>query len=151
MLDRFTYYFGDQPPHIPLVQGIRPGSDGDHSKISVLVVDDETLIADTLADILYEHGFEARKANSAEEAIEIALRVRPDIVLTDVLMPRMSGVDLGIRIRRELPGTQIVLISGQASTADLLQKAQDEGNIFELLPKPIHPEELIARLRGLVN
>jgi DNA-binding response OmpR family regulator len=126
-------------------------SDDDYSRISVLVVDDEPLIADTLADILQEHGFEARKANSAEEAMEIALRARPDIVLTDVLMPRMSGVELGIRIRAQLPGTQIILISGQASTAGILQKAQDEGNWFELLPKPIHPDELIARLKGLAN
>jgi DNA-binding response OmpR family regulator len=63
----------------------------------------------------------------------------------------MSGVELGIRIREQLPGTQIILISGQASTAGILQKAQDEGNWFELLPKPIHPDELIARLKGLAN
>ncbi len=151
MLDRFSYYLGDQPPQIPPAGGIHMGAENDRNKISILVVDDETLITDTLADILYEHGFEARKANSAEEAIEIALRMRPDIVLTDVLMPRMSGVDLGVRIRQELPGTQIILISGQASTADLLQKAQEEGNVFELLPKPIHPEELVARLRGLAS
>jgi DNA-binding response OmpR family regulator len=149
MFDRLAQRFGDRPPEPPLLRDVPLDADDDCSRISVLVVDDEALIADTLADILQEHGFEARKANSAEEAIEIALRVRPDIVLTDVLMPRMSGVELGIRIREELPGTQIILISGQASTAGILQKAQDEGNWFELLPKPIHPDELIARLKGL--
>ena len=71
----------------------------------------------------------------------------PDIVLSDVLMPKVSGVELGIWMRKELPGTRVVLISGQSSTAELLRRAENDGNRFELLPKPIHPEELIARLK----
>ena len=114
----------------------------------VLVVDDERLIADTVAAILNVNGFEAIKAYNGEEALESARKFKPDIVLSDVLMPRMSGVELGIKIRVEFPGTRIFLFSGQAATSGLTRKAKDDGYTFELL-KPIHPEELVAKLRGL--
>lgn len=120
-----------------------------HKLQRVLVVDDERLIADTVAAILNENGFEAVKAYNGEEALEAAREFQPDIVLTDVLMPRMSGVELGMKISLEFPGTRIFLFSGQAATSELMRKAQDDGYTFELFPKPIHPEELIAKLRGL--
>ena len=113
----------------------------------VLVVDDEPLIADTLCAILREHGFVAHKAYSGEEALRLLDRHRPDIVLTDVLMPNMSGVDLAIEIQDRLPGTRVVMLSGQAATAELMRRAADQGHTFELLAKPIHPEDLIARLK----
>ena len=115
----------------------------------VLVVDDEQLIADTVTAILNASGFEAVEAYNGEEALQAARKVQPDIVLSDVLMPKMSGVELAIKIRREFPGTRIFLFSGQAATSELMRKAQDDGYSFELFPKPIHPEELIAKLRGL--
>ena len=115
----------------------------------MLVVDDEQLVAQTVAAILNANGFEAVEAFSGEEAMETARRVRPDIVLSDVLMPRMSGVDLGMRLRQELPETRVVLFSGQAATTELMRKAHDAGYTFELVPKPIHPEELVAKLKGL--
>jgi DNA-binding response OmpR family regulator len=120
-----------------------------HKLQRVLVVDDERLIADTVAAILNDTGFEAVKAYNGEEALEAVREFQPDIVLSDVLMPRMSGVELGMKIRLEFPGTRIFLFSGQAATSELLRKAQDDGYTFELFPKPIHPEELIAKLRGL--
>lgn len=121
--------------------------DSKKSKPVVLVVDDEPLIADTLCAILREHGFVADKAYSGEEALRLVDERRPDIVLTDVLMPNMSGVDMAIEIQDRLPGTRIVLLSGQAATAELMRRAADQGYNFELLAKPIHPEDLIARLK----
>ena len=115
----------------------------------VLVVDDERLIADTVTDILNEHGFNAVGVYSGMEAMEAARRFDPEIILSDVLMPRMSGIELAIRIREEFPETPVVLFSGQAATAELINEARAEGYEFELLPKPIHPRELIARLKEL--
>jgi DNA-binding response OmpR family regulator len=117
--------------------------------LRVLIVDDERLIADTLTAILNEHDFEAVGVYSGEEALDAARTMQPDVVLSDVLMPKMSGIDLGIKIRQEFPETSIFLFSGQAATAELLHQAQADGHPFELLPKPIHPEHLMARLRGL--
>jgi CheY-like chemotaxis protein len=110
-------------------------------------VDDERLIADTIAAILTEHGFIAFKAYSGEEAVRMAEALRPEIVLSDVLMPKMSGVEMAIHITRSLPSTRIVLLSGQAATAELMRQAAVAGHNFELLAKPIHPLELITKLR----
>lgn len=119
-------------------------------RLRVLVVDDERLIAQTVAAILNANGFEAVEAFSGEEALRVVRSFHPDIVLSDVLMPRMSGVELGIRLRAECPQARVLLFSGQAATSELMRKAGEEGHRFELFPKPIHPDELIARLRGLI-
>lgn len=115
----------------------------------ILVVDDETLIASTIAAILHENGFEALAAFSGEEALAAARTFRPDILLSDVLMPRMSGVELGMQLKKEQPEARILLFSGQAATMELIRRAEADGYRFELFPKPIHPDELIARLKGL--
>ena len=117
------------------------------SSTTVLVVDDEPLIADTITAILIAHGFFAEAAYGGEDAIRVAENLRPDIVLSDVMMPRMSGIQMAIQIRAALPDTRIVLLSGQASTAEMMRLAAADGHEFELLAKPIHPEELIMRLR----
>jgi CheY-like chemotaxis protein len=75
------------------------------------------------------------------------MRVAPDFILTDVVMPIMDGVELATAIRKALPATQIVLLSGQAGTAEILDVARKQGYSFELLSKPIHPERIIQRLK----
>ena len=54
---------------------------------------------------------------------------------------------MAVQIKRSLPATRIVLLSGQAATAELMRQAAAEGHNFELLAKPIHPEELVAKLK----
>lgn len=118
MLGPILLFAGELPPgKPPLADETLALRDG-KSKIKVLVVDDEVLIAETIAEILNRSGFEAHTATSAEDAIHMAMRTCPDIVLSDVVIPRMSGVELGIEIRKELPGTRVLLISGQSSTSD---------------------------------
>lgn len=127
-----------------------PGSSGTrlaHERVRVLIVDDEHLITDTICAILQQHGFEAVAAYSGAEALEAAREHRPDIVLSDVLMPKMSGVELGIALREEFPEIKLFLFSGQAATSEMIHRAEADGHRFELFPKPIHPDELIARLR----
>lgn len=119
------------------------------SRMRVLVVDDEHLIAETLCAILNENGFDAVAAHSGVEAIEAVRRTRPDAVLSDVLMPRMTGVELAIELRKEYPEMKVFLFSGQSATSELMRRAEEDGHHFELFPKPIHPDELMARLRGL--
>jgi len=113
----------------------------------VLVVDDEALIADTIVMILNRHGFQAEAVYSGTQAIEAARRIHPELILSDVLMPQIDGVEAAIQIRAFLPDTRIVLFSGQAATVEILSRARAQGHEFELLPKPIHPTKLIQRLR----
>lgn len=117
-------------------------------KQKVLVVDDERVIADTLVIILNRSGFEATAAYSGESAVEVAETLRPDMVISDVIMMDISGIDAAIRIRSILPDCKILLFSGQAATADLLERARTQGHEFEILAKPVHPQDLLARLRA---
>ncbi len=119
-----------------------------HSKPKVLVVDDERVIADTLAMILNQSGFDARAVYSGEKALEFAPSFEPDMLISDVIMADLNGIDAAIRIRSLLPGIKILLFSGQAATADLLEKARARGYEFEILAKPVHPQDLLSKLRG---
>ncbi|HET7102604.1 MAG TPA: response regulator [Terracidiphilus sp.] len=119
-----------------------------NAKPKVLVVDDERVIADTLAMILNQSGFEARPVYSGERALEMASVFSPDMLITDVIMDDLNGIDAAIRIRALLPQIKILLFSGQAATADLLEKARAQGHEFEILAKPVHPQDLLSRLRS---
>ena len=121
----------------------------DQSRPKVLIVDDEHVIADTLAMILRESGFEAETAYSGEESIAKAKSFQPDMVVTDVVMSGMSGIDAALEIRQMLPVCKVLLFSGQASTANLLDGARENGYHFDILEKPMHPADLIERLRRL--
>jgi CheY-like chemotaxis protein len=116
-------------------------------KPRVLVADDERVIADTLAMILNQSGFEARAVYSGEGALDLADSFQPDMLISDVIMADLNGIDAAIRIRALLPRIKILLFSGQAATADLLEKARKEGSEFDILAKPVHPQDLLARLR----
>ena len=117
-------------------------------KPKVLVADDERVIADTLAMILNQSGFDARAVYSGETALEMAPVFEPNMLISDVIMADLNGIDAAIRIRELLPGIKILLFSGQAATADLLEKARAHGYEFEILAKPVHPQDLLTRLRA---
>ena len=124
------------------------GSDQQAPSPRILVVDDEILIADTIVQILNRNGFIAEAAYSGSQAIELAKRYCPELVLSDVMMPHVDGVEAAIAIREHCPDTRIVLFSGQAATVEILARARERGHNFELLPKPIHPTQLIRHLRA---
>jgi CheY-like chemotaxis protein len=118
------------------------------SKRKVLVADDEQVIANTLAIILNQAGFDARAVFSGEAAIEALDSFQPDMLISDVIMTGMNGIETAIAARRKRPNCKVLLFSGQAATADLLEKARHEGHEFEVLAKPVHPADLLAKLRG---
>ncbi len=117
------------------------------SKPRVLVADDEQVIANTLAIILNQAGFEARAVYSGEKAIESLDTFEPDMLISDVIMTGMTGIEAAIATRAKRPSCKILLFSGQAATADLLEKARAQGHEFEILAKPVHPTDLLAKLR----
>jgi len=117
-------------------------------KPRVLVVDDEQVIADTLAKILDLNGYDASAVYSGTAAVESARSLQPDLVISDVIMQDMNGIEAAIHIRGFLPGCKILLFSGQAATADLLENARAQGHEFEILAKPVHPADLLAKLKG---
>ena len=118
------------------------------SKPRVLVADDEQVIANTLAIILNQAGFEARAVYSGEKALEALDTFQPDMLISDVIMTGMTGIEAAIATRSKNPKCKILLFSGQAATADLLEKARAQGHEFEILAKPVHPTDLLAKLRS---
>jgi CheY-like chemotaxis protein len=117
-------------------------------KSKVLVADDEQVIANTLAIILNQAGFEARAVYSGEKAIEALESFKPDMLISDVIMTGMTGIEAAIVTRQRMPKCKILLFSGQAATADLLEQARADGHEFEILAKPVHPTDLLAKLRA---
>jgi DNA-binding NtrC family response regulator len=115
----------------------------------IFVVDDEKVISDTLAAILRLSGFTATSFTNPLEALKDASVKSPDLLLSDVRMPQLSGVDLAIKIKEKLPDCKILLFSGQAATADLLEAARLRGYDFHVLSKPLHPTELLRQIRDL--
>jgi len=119
-------------------------------RLRIFVVDDEHVIALTLAAILRNEGFDAESFNEPLAALQAARSSWPDLLLTDVVMPKMSGIELAIQVRRDCPSCKVLLFSGQASTSDLLSEARRDGHRFDLLPKPAHPDILLNAVKGLL-
>jgi CheY-like chemotaxis protein len=118
------------------------------AKPKVLIADDEQVIANTLAIILNQAGFDARAVYSGEKAVEAVDSFQPSMLISDVIMTGMTGIEAAIEVRKKLPSCKILLFSGQAATADLLEKARAQGHEFEILAKPVHPTDLLAKLRS---
>lgn len=117
----------------------------------ILIVDDEVAIADTLALIFRTQHYEVQVAYSAEHAIELLAVWRPELAILDVILPEMSGIDLAIVIKVNYPGCHVILFSGHANTAMLLEEAGKKGYQFEVLPKPVHPNLVLERAADILN
>ena len=115
----------------------------------VLIADDERIIADTLCVILNGSGYRAQAAYSGEQAIEAARILNPDIVIIDVIMDGISGIEAAIQISARDPSCRVILYSGHIATMDLINDVKAIGRSFEVLAKPIHPLVLLDCLRGV--
>jgi CheY-like chemotaxis protein len=115
----------------------------------IFVVDDEPVIASSLAAILQMNGFSATFFTCPLEALAAARSESPDLLISDVAMPGISGIDLAIQMRAQYPNCKILLFSGQAATSDLLEHARLRGYDFRLLQKPVHPSEFLFEIGQL--
>ena len=111
--------------------------------IRVLVVDDERSIADTLALIFQSRGHAVRAAYSGEDAVLIAQSFQPHVVVSDVVMPGMSGVELAIWLADNCPECKVLLMSGNASAFPLVEEGIRRGHALTILPKPFHPQQIL--------
>jgi DNA-binding response OmpR family regulator len=113
-------------------------------KSRVLVIDDERLIADTLKEILELHGFVATSLYSGESALEWIESYRPDIVLSDIVMHRVDGIEAAARIRMLHPECRVILFSASVLSAASRRRIHHLG--FEFIQRPLHPKDLLARV-----
>jgi DNA-binding NtrC family response regulator len=140
---------------VPLSEVAKEDADRDISTTEdqpiVMVVDDEKIIADTLSIILSRSGFSTVTANDGRSALEIAARVKPQLLISDVVMPGMTGVELAIELTQIVPRCKILLFSGQAATVDLLENARKAGFDFTTLTKPVHPTDMLRHVSEILT
>ena len=117
----------------------------------VFVVDDEPTIRETLAAILYNEGYAAIPFDDGAMALSSAAEESPDLLITEVIMPDMNGVDLAIHFENLYPKCKILLVSGAPAAWDLLASARLRGHDFELLAKPLHPVKLLEKVAGTLG
>ena len=131
--------------------GGRIGSGPPANPLHVYVVDDEKIIASTLTLILAQNGYSSTGFTNPLEAMESATEKPPSILIADVIMPDVDGIELAIDFNTRFPNCKILLLSGQAVTTDLLEIARERGHDFPVLAKPIHPIELLAAITNLTT
>jgi len=118
----------------------------------VLVVDDDHLVADTLALIFEKSGFHAKATYSADQALQCAREFIPHLLLCDVTMPRRDGLSLVLDITRELPSCRIIVLTGLYSN---LKNVREQSNKLSrpvgILTKPCQPSELLRQANAILT
>ena len=114
--------------------------------ICIFVVDDEQVIAETLATIFQRQGFSAHSFVNPLDAIDAARDKMPNFLVSDVMMPQLTGFELANQIKILCPHCHVFLISGQAGTMEVTREAQKAGSTLKVLQKPVHPEILLRNI-----
>jgi two-component system alkaline phosphatase synthesis response regulator PhoP len=122
-----------------------------HMERNVLVIDDNEIVASTMAMVLRSAGFHAVAAYDCDDALALLKNESFQLLLSDAMMPKMSGVELAIEARDHSYVSQVLLMSGMASTSDLLESARNRGYAFEMLPKPSHPTDVINKVQAMLG
>jgi CheY-like chemotaxis protein len=116
--------------------------------VRVLVVEDEAVVLHTLQLILKQHGYDVKGARDGAEALAIAAEFAPNILLCDINLPDMDGIQISLRVKDAVPTCRIVLLSGEITSTELLEEAEGQGYHFEVLAKPTEPQQLLRVLAG---
>ena len=122
-----------------------------NSRTHIFVVDDENAIASVFARILRLQGFHATHFNQPLKALEAARLEAPDVLISDVVMPGMSGIDLAAQIWKTYPECKVLLCSGQASSGELIDSARAAGYSLNVLQKPVSPSLMLGKIRNLMR
>ena len=110
----------------------------------VLVVDDDTALAEMIGIVLRSEGFEPSFCGDGSEAVAAFQSVRPDLVLLDLMLPGMDGIEICSRIREE-SGVPIIMLTAKSDTTDVVKGL--ESGADDYIVKPFNPKELVARIR----
>ncbi|MCS5706725.1 MAG: response regulator transcription factor [Cyanobacteriota bacterium] len=119
--------------------------------VRLLLVDDEPGLRTAVSAYLEDEGFQVTTANDGEEGWQKAQDLLPDVVITDVMMPRCDGYGLLQRLRGDerLGGTPVIFLTAKGMTADRI--AGFQAGCDDYIPKPFDPDELVARVQNVVR
>jgi two-component system response regulator MtrA len=110
----------------------------------ILVVDDDTALAEMIGIVLRTEGFEPHFCEDGGTAVDAFRSAKPDLVLLDLMLPGLSGIDVCARIREE-SGVPIIMLTAKSDTADVVKGL--ESGADDYVVKPFNPKELVARIR----
>ena len=114
------------------------------SAVKVLIVDDEQDFATALAERLRLRGYEATAIFSPDEALATTKEMQPDVVLLDLKLPGVSGIEMLMTMREFVPGVEIILLTGHLDLAQRIQGMRLDA--FEYIMKPIDIADLINKI-----
>src|SRR3954470_10845553 len=112
----------------------------------ILIVEDDAVILNTLAYNLGRHGFGVQKATSGAEALKLARKMRPDLILLDVMLPGESGIRVCEKIREEDSEVVIIMLTAKDAEEDKVQVF--EAGADDYVTKPFGMKELVARINA---
>ena len=116
---------------------------------TVFVVDDEPGTASMISAILNASGFQATAFTDPEKVMQAAESCCPNILISDVFMPEMNGIELAIKFKTAYPKCKILLFSGNAAASRLMEVATRKGHDFTLMSKAILPKDLVSAVANL--
>jgi DNA-binding NtrC family response regulator len=116
--------------------------------LRVLLVDDEELFRETLAKLLRRRGLEVATAGDGETGVALVRELAPDVVVLDLRMPGIDGIETLTRIKSQRPGTRVVMLTGHGSIEAGVDSLRAEA--FDFLLKPVGPDQLVEVILAAV-
>jgi len=117
----------------------------------LMVLDDDNAVRQTWTIIFRRQGYEVVPVDCGEAAIAAARERAPDVLLADIRLPDMTGIEAARRVHEIAPACHILFISGDSDSGEAIEQARAQGATFEVLPKPISPPDLIRRIAELLR
>ena len=117
--------------------------------IDILLVEDESTLAMIIKDTLEGQGFRIRLAKDGEEGLQSFFREKPDVLVADVMMPRMDGFEMVRRLRKTDKRTPVLFLTARSTINDVVEGFELGGNDY--LKKPFGMQELIVRIKALLG
>ena len=127
------------------------GKESDVPKQTILLVDDEPDILEFIGFNLIQAGYDVRSANNGREGLELALEIKPDLILLDVMMPEMDGIEVCLNIRKEPSLSHCLVAFLTARGEDYSQVVGFDSGADDYILKSIKPRVLTSRIKGLLR
>jgi len=131
---------------VPIAEVPALSADAGKDRPVVLVVNKEPAIAETVLEILNKNGYAAIAAYDAEDALETALLIPPELVIAEIDLPGLNGIEVAAELKKKIPDCKVLLLAGQAERAELHGTAKAAGLDAEVVEKPVHATELLAQV-----